>query len=94
DMLVNQMQTGSLDASVAYLSNAAGASEFLDAIRIEGLPCSVATQPFAIAVDSPRRHIAGRLFARICSAESQEIFQAEGFRWQFRETTVSRNEGR
>ena len=94
DMLVNQMQTGSLDASVAYLSNAAGASEFLDAIRIEGLPCSVATQPFAIAVDSPRRHIAGRLFARICSAESQEIFQAEGFRWQFRQTTVSRNEGR
>ena len=51
-MLVNQMRTGSLDAAVAYLSNAAGSSEFLDAIRIQGLPCSVATQPFGIAESS------------------------------------------
>jgi molybdenum ABC transporter molybdate-binding protein len=81
DMLVNQMQTGSLDAAVAYLSNAAGAGEFLDAIRIEGLPCSVATQPFAIAQDSPRPNITARLFEKLCSADSQSIFEAEGFRW-------------
>ena len=49
DMLVNQMRSGSLDAAVAYLSNAAGAADFLDAIRIQGLPCSVATQPFGVS---------------------------------------------
>jgi molybdate transport system substrate-binding protein len=81
DMLVNQMQTGALDASVVYLSNAAGAGDFLDAIRIEGLKCSVATQPFAIAIDSPRGQTASRLFQKICSVESQSTFQAEGFRW-------------
>lgn len=34
-MLVNQMRSGSLDAAVAYLSNAAGAADFLHAIRTE-----------------------------------------------------------
>ncbi|TWU06491.1 molybdate ABC transporter substrate-binding protein [Stieleria varia] len=82
DMLVNQMQAGSLDAAVAYLSNAAGASESLDAIRITGLECSVATQPWAVAKESKYPQLAGRLFERICSAESQQVFAAEGFRWQ------------
>ncbi len=82
DMLVNQMQTGSLDAAVAYLSNAAGATEFLDAIQIQGLECSVATQPFAIAIDSPHAQTASRLFQTLCSAESEATFLAEGFLWQ------------
>lgn len=84
DMLVNQMQTGSLDAAVAYLSNAAGATEFLDAIQIVGLPCSVATQPFAIAADSPHAQIAGRLFQSLCSTDSESAFVAEGFRWKLK----------
>jgi molybdenum ABC transporter molybdate-binding protein len=82
DMLVNQMQTGSLDAAVAYLSNAAGAAEFLDAVQIQGIPCSTATQPWAVAKESHFPGLAGRLFDRLASAESQEIFAAEGFRWQ------------
>ncbi len=82
DMLVNQLRTGSLDAAVAYLSNAAGAAEHLDAIRIQGLECSVATQPFAIAEKSRHRQMAARLFAKICSADSQKSFLAEGFLWQ------------
>ncbi len=82
DMLVNQLQTGSLDAAVAYLSNAAGASEFLDAIRIQGLECSIATQPFAIAPESPNAQTASRLFQQICSLKSQDSFAAEGFGWQ------------
>lgn len=82
DMLVNQLQTGSLDAAVAYLSNAAGASEFLDAIRIQGIECSVATQPWAVAKESSYPNLASRLFQRICSTESQDIFAAEGFSWQ------------
>jgi ABC-type molybdate transport system substrate-binding protein len=81
DMLVNQLRAGSLDAAVAYLSNAAGAGEVLDAIQIQGIACSVATQPFAIADESPSPQLAGRLFAAITSAETRETFLAEGFRW-------------
>ncbi len=81
DMLVNQMQTGSLDAAVAYLSNAAGAADFLDAVAIKGISCSIAVQPFAVAVDSPYAQTTNRLFQLLLSAESKETFLAEGFRW-------------
>lgn len=81
DMLVNQMRSGSLDAAVAYLSNAAGSSEFLDAIRIQGLPCSVATQPYGIARDSGHRQLSERLFQAIRTNSSKEKFASEGFRW-------------
>ena len=82
DMLVNQLRTGSLDAVVAYLSNAAGSGEFLDAVRIEGIPCSTATQPWAVARKTRYPRLAERLFRQISSADSQAIFAAEGFRWQ------------
>lgn len=82
DMLVNQLRTGSLDAAVVYLSNAAGAAEYVDAVQIQGLQCSIATQPFAIAEKSRYRQLASRLFAQICSADSQEGFAAEGFTWR------------
>lgn len=88
DMLVNQMQAGALDAAVAYLSNAAGSAEHLDAIPIEGLSCSLAIQPFAVADGSPNAQLAQRLFHKLCSVESQEIFEAEGFRWQAPLTSV------
>ncbi len=81
DMLVNQLLTGSLDAVVAYLSNAAGAGDRLDAIRIEGIPCAVATQPWAVSKDSRYPALARRLFARIRSVDSRERFVANGFRW-------------
>ncbi len=82
DMLVNQMLAGSLDAAVVYLSNAAGSGDKLDAIRIDGLPCSIATQPFAVQPDSPNAAAAARLFEKICSAQSKADFAAEGFRWK------------
>ncbi len=82
DMLVNQMRAGALDAAVAYLSNAAGAAESLDAIPIVGLSCSLATQPFAVAEGSRNARLAERLFRKICSTESKETFEAEGFRWR------------
>lgn len=82
DMLVNQLRTGSLDAAVVYLSNAAGAADYLDAIRIQGLSCSIATQPWAVARESKYPQLASRLFQSICSADSQEVFAAEGFTWQ------------
>lgn len=84
DMLVNQLRTGSLDAAVAYLSNAAGAAEHLDAVAIEGIPCSTAVQPWGVARNSKYPLLADRLFQKICSAESQDVFTAEGFQWQLK----------
>lgn len=92
DMLVNQLQTGGLDAAVAYLSNAAGATDTLDAIRIQGLECSIAIQPWAVAEESEHSQLAQRLFAQICSAESQEDFLAEGFRWKLEQASQSINQ--
>lgn len=82
DMLVNQMLSRSLDAAVVYLSNAAGADDKLDAVRIQGLSCSTATQPFAVSKESQYPNLAARLFERICSSDSQVKFAAEGFRWE------------
>lgn len=82
DLLVNQLKAGGLDAAVAYLSNAAGSADVLDAVRIHGLNCAVAIQPFAVALNSPNQRLAQRLLQRIQSEESQEIFRAEGFQWQ------------
>jgi molybdate transport system substrate-binding protein len=81
DMLVNQLKAGSLDAAVAYLSNAAGSGDVLDAIPITGIECSTATQPWAIAEDSQYPNAASRLFERLTDVKSKEIFTAEGFRW-------------
>jgi ABC-type molybdate transport system substrate-binding protein len=81
DYLVNQMRTGSLDAAVAYLSNAAGAADFLDAIRIQGIPCSIATQPIAVAKDSAHKQLTTRLLDAIRAEQSRERFTTEGFRW-------------
>lgn len=92
DMLVNQLRTESLDAAVAYLSNAAGSADFLDAIEIVGIPCSTAVQPWAVAKNSPYPRLADRLFAKISSIESKETFEAEGFVWNI-EAESSQNDG-
>jgi molybdenum ABC transporter molybdate-binding protein len=81
DMLVNQMRSGSLDAAVAYLSNAAGAADALDAIRIHGLPCSIATQPFAVSKKSAHKHLVARLLEVVRADASRKRFENEGFRW-------------
>lgn len=82
DMLVNQLRTGSLDAAVAYLSNAAGAADVLDAIQIQGISCSTATQPWGVAQDSRYPQTAARLFVALASAESQATFASQGFGWK------------
>jgi molybdenum ABC transporter molybdate-binding protein len=82
DMLVNQMLAGSLDAAVTYLSNAIGAGDKLNAVRIQGIKCSVATQPFAIAKNTPFKQLMGRLHDLLRSAESKERFTGEGFQWK------------
>ena len=81
DMLVNQMRSGSLDAAVVYLSNTAGSGDVLDAVRIQGLECSIAVQPYAVSPNSSNGQTASRLFEQICKAESRKAFSAEGFGW-------------
>lgn len=80
DMLVNQMRTGSLDAVVAYISNAAEARDLMDAIPID-IPCAVATQPFAVSKESSHKQLMGRLLDAIRARQSRERFEALGFRW-------------
>jgi len=81
DLLVNKMNAGALDAAVAYISNAAGSADKLDAVRISGLSCAVATQPFAIGKETKYRQLMLRLQKRILSSASQERFVNQGFRW-------------
>lgn len=76
------MRAGSLDAAVVYLSNAAGAADELDAIQIQGLPCSIAVQPWAVYKESKYPQTARRLFQAIVSPEGKADFEAEGFGWQ------------
>ncbi|MCA9000190.1 MAG: substrate-binding domain-containing protein, partial [Planctomycetaceae bacterium] len=85
DTLVNQLKAGSLDAAVAYLSNAAGSADVLDAIPIQGIPCAEAVQPFGVAVDSEQKHLARRLYQRIAESESKERFLRNGFDWKLEE---------
>jgi molybdenum ABC transporter molybdate-binding protein len=81
DMLVNNLRAGSLDAVVAYVSNAASAGAELEAIPID-VPCAVATQPVAVGKETPYRYLTGRLLEALHSGESRQRFEANGFHWQ------------
>jgi molybdate transport system substrate-binding protein len=80
DFLVNQLRTGSLDAVIAYISNAAASGDKLEAIKID-IPCALAVQPFAVGKESPHKLLAGRLLEAIRSAESKQVFEENGFYW-------------
>jgi molybdate transport system substrate-binding protein len=80
DFLVNQLKTKSLDAVIAYISNAAGSANELDAIAVD-LPCATAAQPVALSRDSKYPQITSRLIATLKSAESKQRFEANGFKW-------------
>jgi molybdenum ABC transporter molybdate-binding protein len=87
DMLVNQLRTGSLDAAITYISNAAGAAE-LKAIPI-AIPCAIATQPIAVGKDSAQKHLAGRLVEAIRSTQSRQRFTDFGFHWLLEDDKVT-----
>ena len=80
DLLVNQLLTGSLDAVVAYVSNATGHGDELTALKIN-IPCAMAVQPLAIGKESVHRQLTARLVIALQAAESRERFEAWGFRW-------------
>lgn len=81
DLLVNQMLTGSLDAAIVYVSNAAGHADRLEAIKID-VACALAVQPVAVGRESKHKQLMARLKQRILTAESRERFEAFGFRWK------------
>jgi ABC-type molybdate transport system substrate-binding protein len=81
DMLVNQLLTGSLDAVIAYVSNAAEAGDRLEAIAVD-VPCAVAVQPLAVGKDSDFKHLAGRLTEALRSEASRHRFEGYGFSWK------------
>ncbi|MFH1344130.1 MAG: substrate-binding domain-containing protein, partial [Pseudomonadota bacterium] len=84
-MLINQMRTGSLDACVAYISNARSAPQnekFLDTIEIP-LPDALATQPYAVSKQTDHRYLMYRLRDAITTAETSRRFESLGFNWVY-----------
>lgn len=80
DLLVNQMRAGSLDAVIVCRSNAAQVREHVETVEIEH-PLAGMTQPYAVARQSPHRHLLLRLQERLTDAESRHRFEAAGFDW-------------
>jgi ABC-type molybdate transport system substrate-binding protein len=80
DFLVNQLRTGSLDAVIAYLSNATGSADTLEAVAID-IPCAFAAQPVAMSRETRYPLLTARLLAALKSAESKHRFEAAGFSW-------------
>jgi ABC-type molybdate transport system substrate-binding protein len=83
DLLVNQLRTGSLDAVIAYISNATNSADKLEAMTID-VPCAIATQPIAVSKASANKQMASRLMSAIESDESKRLFLANGFGWKLR----------
>jgi molybdenum ABC transporter molybdate-binding protein len=80
DMLVNQMLAApsSLDAVVAYITNAAGHADKLEAVPIS-IKCAFPDQPFAAARGTKHRQLVGRLLDAIRSEEARQRFLDVGF---------------
>jgi molybdenum ABC transporter molybdate-binding protein len=81
DMLVNQLRVGSLDAVVAYLSNATNSGDKLEAIKIN-VPCALAVQPVAVGKETRYPYLTRRLRDALTSRPSRERFEKSGFHWQ------------
>lgn len=83
DLLVNQMRTGALDATVVYKSNTLVAAKSLDVIPLD-LPGATATQTFAIGRQSRHKQLASRFFAMLARPESLKHYEDCGFRVLFK----------
>jgi molybdenum ABC transporter molybdate-binding protein len=80
DGLVNALRTGSLDAVIAYISNAANLDD-IEAYSVDK-DCATAVQPWAVGKESQYKQLSGRLFEAIRTAESRERFESYGFGWK------------
>lgn len=82
DFLINQLRTGSLDAVVAYRSNALPYDKDIDFTPVTGIPCAAPKQPVAIRKDSAKKQLSRRLIDSIQSSESRDRFKEKGFNWE------------
>ncbi len=80
DFLVNQLQTGGLDAAIVYISNASSATKPLDIIEIKS-DFAIARQPYAVARDTDHAHTMRRLLDAILTSESRSRFEDLGLVW-------------
>ncbi|MFZ5830180.1 MAG: substrate-binding domain-containing protein [Planctomycetota bacterium] len=82
--LVNKALTGALDIAVVYRSNASATPENLqksiDIVEI-GAEEALATQPFAVGVDSNHKYLMQRFLRAITAQTTADRFRAMGFRW-------------
>ena len=88
DDLVNAMQARSLDAAFVYRSNALASPpirESCDIIPIED-PLATATQPFAVARDTPYPRLAARLGSYLSDPSARPLFEDLGFTWKIEPT--------
>ncbi|MDP8246063.1 MAG: substrate-binding domain-containing protein [Candidatus Hinthialibacter antarcticus] len=76
--LVNQTETGSLDACIVYEVNAHPAKDKLDIIKIDH-PLANATQPYAVADYSGHKYLLSRLLDSIRA--HHQNFENVGFEW-------------
>ncbi len=78
-MLVPTVVTGSVDATLAYLTDTLAEKDRVDVIRIPS-EAAKAIQPFAIAKSSEHKWLVRRLFEAI--ARSRDKFEAAGFHFR------------
>ena len=89
DELVNQMQSGALDAAVLYRSNALASPQIMADCEIVqlGQPDAIAIQPFASAKDTPYPQMVLRLRDFITNDVARERYEELGFQWKKKEST-------
>ena len=81
DLLVTQLVAGEpLDAVVVYEANCTNIGDAAEIVRIDH-PLATAVQPFTIGRQSKYPQLAGRLLEALTAADSQQRFEAVGFRW-------------
>jgi molybdenum ABC transporter molybdate-binding protein len=80
DLLVNQLQTGSLDAVIVYEANTSQVRDRCDVVHLD-LPGAKAVQPYAVRANSEHPRLMERLLDAIRTPESQRRYAEIGFRW-------------
>lgn len=78
DLLVTQLDTGSLDAVVVYRANATAVLDRHTALSIN-LPEARAIQPYAVAKQAQHAQLANRLLAALDGTTSRKRYLAAGF---------------
>ncbi|MDN5213659.1 molybdate ABC transporter substrate-binding protein [Fulvivirgaceae bacterium BMA12] len=81
DLLVNQLQTGALDAAVVYEANVAHLGDEFKVVSLD-LEKALAIQNLGISTNSKHKFLARRLYQAIVSDSSRSIYLNNGFDWQ------------